>query len=202
MAQLGFMPLGGDHEFTWDHISALMDQLVKRMLTVGAWFTPHNRARRDIQRLAIHADPLAIAFHFELLEIGRQPAQPFIIGQDRARAIATDLSVPKPNQRQHQWHVFRALRALEMDIHRLATTQERIKRVRADRNHQAKTDRAPHRVAPADPILEPKNPRHRNTEFAGFLLCTGQGSELDCPDPRRDPSSMPVRCAHWSWFRS
>ena len=71
MLHILFMTARGNHEFAWDYARALMDQLIKCMLSVGARFPPNNRARMIGQCGAIHGDALAVAFHFKLLKIRR-----------------------------------------------------------------------------------------------------------------------------------
>ena len=60
-----------DEEFTRQNPGPLVDQLVKRVLTIRAGFTPDNRARMHGQIGAVHAHALAVALHFQLLKIGR-----------------------------------------------------------------------------------------------------------------------------------
>ncbi len=60
MVQVVLVPAGCDHEFAGDHPRALMDQLVERMLPVGAGFAPDDGAGVHRQIGAVHADPLAI----------------------------------------------------------------------------------------------------------------------------------------------
>jgi hypothetical protein len=58
-------------EFHRYHIAALVDHLEVRVLTVGARLTPQHRRGGKGQRAARAVHALAIAFHLELLQVGR-----------------------------------------------------------------------------------------------------------------------------------
>src|SRR5262249_4926262 len=56
-------------EITRNQPRALVNQLVKRMLAVGAWLAPVDRARVAGHCRAVERDVLAVALHGQLLEI-------------------------------------------------------------------------------------------------------------------------------------
>src|SRR5438477_2364536 len=62
-------------EVTRDEPRALVDQLVKGVLAVGAWFAPVNGTRLVIHFLPLERDVFAVALHRQLLEIGRESFQ-------------------------------------------------------------------------------------------------------------------------------
>mmetsp|Transcript_198 Transcript_198/g.622 ORF Transcript_198/g.622 Transcript_198/m.622 type:complete len:338 (-) Transcript_198:545-1558(-) len=178
VGQFGFMPLGGDHEFTGDHRRALVDQLIKSVLAIGAGRAPHHGAAVHRQGQPIHAHGLAVRFHLKLLQIGRQLPQALIIGQHRARRITTNLPVPHAHQRQHQRHVLHTLRGTKMAVHLLPAAQKRAKTVRTNGHHQAQADRPPHGIAPADPILEAKDAGRRYAKIFSFFQAGREGRKL------------------------
>ena len=59
--------LSHGHEVHRVHLRALVEQLVERVLTIGAGLTPHHRVRRPAHRLTISAHRLSIGLHFRLL---------------------------------------------------------------------------------------------------------------------------------------
>src|SRR5262249_1137328 len=59
--------LAESDEVARDELRALMDQLVERMLTVGAGLAPVDRAGLIRDSLAVSRDALATALHGELL---------------------------------------------------------------------------------------------------------------------------------------
>ena len=198
MRQFRLMPFGGDHEFTRNDVRALMDQLIKRVLPVGACRAPNNRTARRGDGRAVAGDRLAVTLHLELLEISRQQRQPLIIGQHRARGITADLAVPNAHQRVHERQIVGALGRTEMAVHRLRTAQHRIKRMRANRQHNAEANWAPQRIAPADPILKPEHLLGRNTKGFRRLQIAGERHKLraNIPAVILHPSPCSARIGH------
>ena len=71
---------GKPDEVARDEMRPLMDQLVKRMLTIGARFTPVDRACVVVHVPPVERDALAIALHGQLLEVGRKALQVLLVG--------------------------------------------------------------------------------------------------------------------------
>src|SRR6516162_1686421 len=69
-------------EVTGNKPRSLMDQLVKRMLTVGSRFTPVNRAGIAGDFASIKCDVLTVALHCQLLEISRESLQGLLVRKD------------------------------------------------------------------------------------------------------------------------
>lgn len=59
----------------------LMNQLVERMLSVGAGFSPHDWTSVEVHSLSGLGHTLAVTFHIALLEIGGKAVQILIVGQ-------------------------------------------------------------------------------------------------------------------------
>src|SRR5262249_2833791 len=59
-------------EVARDELRALMYQLVKRMLSIGAGLAPEDGTGLVVHGRAVERDMLAVGFHRELLEIGRE----------------------------------------------------------------------------------------------------------------------------------
>jgi len=60
------------NEVTRDELSSLVDQLVKGMLAIGAWFAPIDWAGLTVNVYPVKFYALAIALHRQLLEISRK----------------------------------------------------------------------------------------------------------------------------------
>src|SRR5664280_586470 len=82
----------------WDQLGALMDQLIERMLAVSAWLTPINWPGLIIDSSAIERDVFAVAFHGQLLEVGRKALQVLLIGQHRDGLRSEEIVVPDSKQ--------------------------------------------------------------------------------------------------------
>ena len=81
---------------------ALVQQLVERVLAVGAGLAPDDRRRSCTSTgVAVAIDALAVALHVELLQIGRQPLQVLVVRQHRVRLGAEEVGVPDAEQAEH-----------------------------------------------------------------------------------------------------
>src|SRR4051812_48019161 len=61
--------LGKADEVAWDELRALMDELIERVLAVGAGLAPIDWTRVGADRFACDRYALAVALHDELLQI-------------------------------------------------------------------------------------------------------------------------------------
>src|SRR5215510_1742899 len=64
--------LAKSDKVTWDQPGPLMDQLIKRVLSVCSRFAPVNGACLIRNGLSIGRDVLTVAFHGQLLQICRE----------------------------------------------------------------------------------------------------------------------------------
>src|SRR5215472_10797983 len=85
-------------EVAWDEPCPLMDQLVKRVLSVGARFAPVNGTGVAGDSFPIKRYVLSVALHRQLLEICREPLQILLIGQNADRLRAEEVVVPDREQ--------------------------------------------------------------------------------------------------------
>ena len=145
---------GGDQEITGHHVGPLMEELVEGVLAVGAGLAEDDRAGRAHHRGAAHAHALAVRFHVELLQVGRQPVQPLVVGEHRVGREAEDVAVPDADQPENHRHVLLERGGAEMVVHGAPAGEEPREVARPDRDHQRQPDRRPDRVAAADPVPE------------------------------------------------
>src|SRR3546814_1267612 len=68
------------------HVAALVQELVEGMLAVGARLAPDDRTGRLAHRMPGQRHPLAVGFHVELLQVGREALEALVVGQHRLRA--------------------------------------------------------------------------------------------------------------------
>ena len=174
---------------------ALVDELVERVLAVGAGLAEQDRSGLVVDAAAVLAHVLAVALHVGLLQVGRQPVQVLIVRQDRVGLGAEEVGVPDADQRQQHRQVLRQRRGAEVRVHRPAAREQRIEAVHADSNGDRQADRRPQREAAADPVPEGEHVGRIDAEGAHLLLVGGQRDEvlgdrrlaqrLDQPGPRR-----------------
>src|SRR4029078_88321 len=98
---------GESDEIAGYEASALMDQLIERMLTVGSRLAPKNLPGIVVDTHAIERDVLAIALHGELLEIGGKPLQILVVRQHGDGLGAEEIIVPDADEpHQHRQIAF------------------------------------------------------------------------------------------------
>ena len=178
MRQITLMPFARHQKLARHYAGSLVDQLVERVLAIGAGLAPDHGARLHRQVGAIDRHALAVALHFQLLQIGRQPRQALVIGQHRAAGMARNLRVPDADQGQHDRHIRQWRRALEMVIHRPRPGQKLVKLFGSNGDHQGKANRPPKGIAPTNPILKAKNARWINAIGGGLVSRGGDSGEL------------------------
>ena len=173
----------GGYEVGGNQVGALVQQLEKRMLAVGARLAPDHRSGMVRQGAAVAAHCLAVAFHVGLLQVGRETMQMLVIGQDRVGRGAEEIDVPDAEQRQGQRQVLLGWRGSEMLVHVVRAGQQFAKLRRADCQHDRQADRRPQRVAPAHPVPEFEHVCGIDAEIADTL---GVGRDRDeMPGHRR-----------------
>ena len=193
---------GRDQELAGDDVGALVDQLVEGVLAVGAGLAQDHRPGRGRDRRAVEGHALAVRLHVELLQVGRQPQQPLVVGQDRAGRIAHDIAVPDADEPEQHRHVLRQRRVEEMLVHLVRAGQELGEALRADGDHHRQADRAPDRVAAADPVPEAEDPARGRCRTPRSCRARSRPRRSGCRRTRpRRPASRPAPRGRWSWSR-
>src|SRR5580700_4821204 len=72
----------------------LVNQLVERVLAVSSRFSPIHWTCVAFNFFPVEPDVLAVAFHRQLLEVGRKTFQVLFVGQDGDRLRAEEIVVP------------------------------------------------------------------------------------------------------------
>ena len=81
-------------EVARDEPRPLVNQLVERVLAVGARFAPIDGAGIVVHRRPLQRHVLAVALHRQLLQVGREPLQVLLVGQHRDGLRAEEVVVP------------------------------------------------------------------------------------------------------------
>src|SRR5215510_406943 len=165
-------------EITWDQPRSLMNQLVKRMLTIGSRLPPIDWTRIVIDPLTIESHMLTVALHGQLLQISRKALEILLIGQHRHGLCAEEVVVPDGQEAHEHRQVALKGRCAEVLIHLVKAVQHRAEIIRADRNHRRKADRRVHRIAPADPVPEPEHVGCINAELRHFRRICGYRNKV------------------------
>ena len=179
MRQLRLVALRRDHEFARHHPRALVDQLVEGVLAVGAAARPRPPGRCPLRRACRPSaracrsipSPAAADRPATAPAAGRRAAPRGSHGRRPARARCRPAPAAPAGSR-HQ-SAARKCTSIACPPRRKAS-----KGLRADRDHQRQPDGPPHRIAPADPILEAEHPLRRNAKGRGLIARRAQRREL------------------------
>src|SRR5436190_1923933 len=115
--------LCGCNKITGNQWCALVYQLIKSMLSIGAWFSPDYWTCRISNCFPISIYTFAITFHISLLEISRKPVHVLIVWKDGLALCTKKINVPKADQCKQYRNVFFKISILEMFISRMCAFQ-------------------------------------------------------------------------------
>ena len=88
-----------------DELRALVDELVERVLAVGAGLAPHDRAGLHGDGVAVEVDRLAVALHVELLQVRGEAGEVLAVRQDRLGLGAEEVVVPDADEAEQHGQV-------------------------------------------------------------------------------------------------
>ena len=147
---------------------ALMDELIERVLAVGARLAPVDWPRVGANRAAVERDVLAVALHRELLQISGEALEILLVGQHGDRPSAEEVVVPKPNQTHQHRQVFPEWRGAEVLVHSVKAAKHLAEMRRADMKH-------------------PKRPRDP-AQLAKLIVDMATGNVPEDPTPEGSPA--------------
>ena len=111
-------------EITGNEPGPLMDQLVERVLPVGARLPPVDGAGIVRNVVPLKGHMFAVALHRQLLEIGREALQVLFVRQHRNRLGAEEVRVPHGEEAQEHWQVTFEGSAAKMLVHLVEAAQQ------------------------------------------------------------------------------
>src|SRR5439155_22910344 len=90
--------LQGREKIARDEFRSLVNQLIKSVLSVRTRLAPDDGTGCIIHGLAVAPDALAVALHVALLEIGGEPVQVLVVGENGLRLRAEKVVIPDAEQ--------------------------------------------------------------------------------------------------------
>ena len=152
-------------EVARDEPCALMDELVERVLAVGAGLAPVDRAgvRADVG--AVERDRLAVRLHGELLQVRREALEVLLVRQHRRSLSAEEVVVPDSQQAKDDRQVLLERSRAEVLVHLVEASEHRPEAVGADGQHRRQPDRRVHRITPTHPVPEAEHIGGVDAEF-------------------------------------
>ena len=142
--------MGGllDHDEFGGHIAgALVQPLEEGVLAVAAFFTPGEAGGVVAEGLAVDVHAFAVAFHFQLLQVGGQTAQAVVVGCHAAAGLAEEGAVPDIQQPKPDGQVGVPGLFGKVLVHGGTATDKFQKAIRADGDGNRQTYGRPDREA-------------------------------------------------------
>ena len=154
-----------------DQPGALVHQLEKCVLAIGAGRTPDDGAGVVVDHAVGAVDVLAVGFHVQLLQERYQQSQTLVVGKNAVGIRLPEIGVPDAQHAEDDRHVGFQWRFLEMHVHGMRTGQQCLEIAPADLQRDRQANRRPQRVAPADPVPENEHVFRIDAEgFDGFRV--------------------------------
>ena len=154
MVAFGVGTFGGGDEIGGDQGRPLVEELVERVLAVGAGLAEDHRAGGVVHGAPVPGDALAVALHVHLLQVGGQAAQGLIVGQHGMARRAQEIRVPHAEQGQDDRHVGLQGGAQEVFVHGAGAGQQGLEAVHAGGDGDGEADGRPQGIAPPHPVPE------------------------------------------------
>ena len=202
--------LGERDEVGRDQPGALVDQLVERVLPVGAGLAPEDLAGVGGDRGAVPAHALAVGLHRQLLEVRREAVQQLGVGQHGVGLGAEEVGVPdveQPHQEPARCAPSSVVRKCSSMVWKPARNS--ANRSRTDRDDERGADGRVDGVAAADPVPEAERVGGVDAEVGDLVERRRDRDEvLARPRPsasagrRARRAARPCTAARWSASRA
>ena len=131
-----------------------MDQLVEGVLAVGARLAPEDFAGFGGDRGAVPTHGLAVGFHGQLLQVGREAVQVLVVRQHGVGCDLEEVAVPHVQHAEQHDHVLLERGVGEVFVDLMEAVQELFETFRSEHHGEGGADGCVHGVAAANPVPE------------------------------------------------
>src|SRR5690606_12438141 len=121
------MGLGWRNEITGNQFGALVYQLIKCVLSIGAGLSPDDGTGLVVDRRAVTVHVFAVALHVTLLEVGSEPVQVLVVGQDGVGFGVKKVVIPNAHQRHNNRYIVFKRCVAEMLVRSVCPLQQLFK---------------------------------------------------------------------------
>src|SRR5690554_882670 len=118
---------GRRNEIARNQMGALMDQLVKSVLSVGPGRAPNYGAGAVSHFISVSVGMLAIALHISLLKIGGEAVHILVVRQNSFGFGPKKIGVPYSYQSHNYRYIFLKVRSSEMVIRSFGSFEQLLK---------------------------------------------------------------------------
>ena len=155
-----------------------MDQLVEGVLAVGAGLAPEDLAGLGGDRGAVPAHGLAVGFHGQLLQIGREAVQVLVVRQHGVGGDLEEVAVPHVQHAEQHDDVLLERGVGEVFVDLVEAVQELLEAGRSEDHGQGGADGGVDGVTATDPVPEAERVVRVDAELGDLLQVGGDGDEV------------------------
>jgi hypothetical protein len=172
-----------------------VDQLVERVLAVGARLAPEDLAGLGGDRRAVRLHALAVGLHRQLLQVGREAVQVLRVRQHGVAAGLEEVDVPDVEQAHERRHVLAPRRGGEVLVDRVEAGEEVLEPFSGPMaTATSRADGGVDGVAAADPVPEAEgvggsmpNSATLSSAVETATKCLAMASACEASDPSIAP---------------
>lgn len=154
------------------------NELVERVLAVGAGLAPEDLAGLGGHRGAVPAHGLAVRFHSELLQVGREAVQVLVVRQHGVRGDLEEVAVPHVDHAHDHHGVLLERRLGEVLVDLTEACEELLEAGRSEHDGEREANGGIDGVTAADPIPEAECVRRVDAEVLDALEVGRNGDEV------------------------
>ena len=157
---------------------ALVDELVERVLAIGAGLAPEDLAGIGGHRGAVPADALAVRLHRELLQVGGEAVQVLVVGENRVARGVEEVDVPHVDEPHQRNDVLLERGVGKVLVQVMEAREELLEPLGAKGDDEREAHRSVHRVAAADPVPEAEHVLGVDAKLRDLLRIGRHGDEV------------------------
>lgn len=159
---------------------ALVQQLIEAVLAVGTRLTEIDHSRVIAQRLSLQVDPLAVALHVELLNMGNEFAERLAVWQNGSCVEANYSRIVEADQAKQHGQILGDIIVFHQHLVNLVTSIEELFHyvVSVLNAQRQEPDSAPNAEPATDPVPELKHPVVWDSEVSRFFEVGRGGAEV------------------------
>src|SRR5215469_11797698 len=166
------------NEVAGNQARTLVNELIERVLAVGAGLAPIDGPGWAVDMLTFKRDMFPVAFHGQLLKVSGETLQILFVRQHCNGFRSKEIGVPDSEQAKQNGQIALKRSSAEVLVHLMEAAQHGTEILGADGQYGGKADGGVHRIAPANPVPEAEHVFSVDAEFGNLRGVRGNGDEM------------------------
>src|SRR6516164_4661329 len=166
------------NEVAGNQARTLVNELIERVLGVGAGLAPIDGPGWAVDMLTFKRDMFPVAFHGQLLKVSGETLQILFVRQHCNGFRSKEIGVPDSEQAKQNGQIALKRSSAEVLVHLMEAAQHGTEILGTDGQHGGKADSGVHRIAPANPVPEAEHIFSVDAKFGNLRGVRGNGDEM------------------------